>query len=107
EVRAIVGVNALDVLINDDGLVIVTQVGREGCEPERRKQRVLDRAPERTGGFSQRRQDELHAKATRHCEVLCITKTTLPRTPNSQQPTPNHAQRPTPNRALFVSGIWE
>ncbi len=63
EVWMIVGANALDVLIDDDRVVIVPQVGSEGGEPERRKQRVLDRAPERTGGFSQRWQDELHAKA--------------------------------------------
>jgi hypothetical protein len=47
-----------------DGLVVVTQVGSERGEAERRKQRVLDRTPERTGRFSQRRQDELHAKAS-------------------------------------------
>jgi hypothetical protein len=105
EVWAIVGVNALDVLVDDDGLVIISQVRGESGEPEGRKQRVLDRAPERAGGLSQRWQNELHAKAARHREVLCITKTVRPRTPNDQRP--NSQPRPTSNSQLNVVGNWE
>ena len=59
EVRAIVCVNAFDMLVDDHGLVIVTQVGSKSGEAERRKQRVLDGTPERTGCLRQRRQDHL------------------------------------------------
>src|SRR5262245_53424614 len=54
-----------DVLVDDLGLVVRRQIARDGRKPERRKQRVFDRAPIRTGGLGQGGQDQLHMEWSR------------------------------------------
>jgi hypothetical protein len=63
EIGAIGGVDALDMLVDDDGLVVRPEVPGKRREAERRKERVLDRPPVRAGRFRQGRQDELHTEA--------------------------------------------
>ena len=59
QIRTIVGRQRADMLVHDRGLVVRVEVGGEGGEPERGEQRVFDRPPVGTGGFGQRRQDQL------------------------------------------------
>ena len=62
EVGTIVELQPRHVLVFDHGFVVRPQVGRQRRQPERRKQRVFDRAPVRAGGFGQRREDEFDAE---------------------------------------------
>jgi hypothetical protein len=72
QVRGVLDRQALDVLVNDRGLVVVVQIGGQCCEAERREQRVLDRPPVRARRFGQGGQDEFSL----HCKVniLCHAK---------------------------------
>jgi hypothetical protein len=63
QVRTVVGVEPLDVLVDNHGVVVGRQIRGERGEAERREQRVLDRTPVRAGRFGQGREDELDAGA--------------------------------------------
>jgi hypothetical protein len=62
EIGCVVLADRRDVLVLDDGLVVGREVRGQHRQSQRRKERILDRPPVRTGGFGQRRQDELDAK---------------------------------------------
>ena len=53
QVGRIVQVEFLDVLVLKVDLIVVVEVPRKRCQTERRKQRVLDRAPEGPRRFGQ------------------------------------------------------
>ena len=59
QVRMVVGVYAADVFVNDDRLIVGTEIRGERGQAKRRKQRVFDRTPIGARGFGERRQDEL------------------------------------------------
>ena len=65
EIGLVVSGQPLDVLVDDHRLVVRREVGGERGQAERRKERVLDGAPVRTGRFRQRGEDELDAKRAR------------------------------------------
>jgi hypothetical protein len=59
EIGLVVDIDRRDMFVLENGLVVGRQVRRERGQPERRKERVLDRAPIRARGFGEGRQDEL------------------------------------------------
>src|SRR4029453_10351987 len=71
EVRRVVQIQPLDVFVLDLHLVAVIQVPSQSSQPERWKERVLDRAPEWAGRFGQRRKDHFDL----HCAASPISRT--------------------------------
>ena len=59
----------LDMFVHDRGVIGVFQIRRQRREAERWKQGVLDRAPERAGGFGQGREDESDAEFSHSCFI--------------------------------------
>ena len=76
QIGLVVQVERLDVLVLQGDLVVLIQVTRQGGQPERREERILDRSPEGAGGFGQGGQDQLdfHAvylqEGLRHFQVF-------------------------------------
>jgi hypothetical protein len=61
EIGSIVRVERGDVLVDDHGVIIGSQIRRERREAEGREERVFDRPPIRACRFGQSGEDELHA----------------------------------------------
>jgi hypothetical protein len=71
-VGVVAGCRAVDVLVDDQGPVVRSKIGREGREAERREQRILDGPPVRARGLRQGGEDELDAQRShgRHGQLL-------------------------------------
>ncbi len=81
QVGPIVGVEPLDVLVDDHGFVVGRQIRGERGQTERREQGVFDRAPVGAGGFGQRGENERDAKRAgrgRHLANYFTIKSDLP-----------------------------
>src|SRR6185369_6893332 len=63
-IRVVGGRGALHVLVDDHGVVVRSEIGRQGSQAERREERVLDGPPVRARGFGQGGEDELHAQGS-------------------------------------------
>jgi hypothetical protein len=61
EIGPILQVELFDVLVLDPDLEVGIEIGRQRRQPERGKQRVLDRPPVRTRRLRQRRENQLDA----------------------------------------------
>src|SRR5215475_11448128 len=64
--RAVVQLEALDVLVVDADGVLLAGVSSQCGQAERWEKRVFDRPKERTGGFRERRQNQLDAQWPGH-----------------------------------------
>ena len=64
QVGGIVDGERLDMFVDDDGVVIGSQICGEGGETERRKQRILDRAPIGAGCFCECGENEFDVEGT-------------------------------------------
>jgi hypothetical protein len=76
QVRPVVELQGRDVLVFEHGVVIGGQIGCEGRESERRKERVFDGPPVRAGRLGESRKDEFGSKAAqaRILKELCNVK---------------------------------
>ena len=80
QVGPVVGIERLDVLVDDHGLVVRRQVRGQRGQAERREQGVFDRAPIGAGRFGERGEDELDAKPAergRHAPITLHYKSNL------------------------------
>ena len=76
QVRPIVELQRRDVLVFEHSLVAGCQIGGEGRETERRKERVFDGPPVRAGRLGEGRKDEPGSNGA-HARILkglCIVK---------------------------------
>src|SRR5262245_25890506 len=57
QIGLVVQVERFNMLVMQTNVVVIDEIPRQGGKPQRRKQRIFDRTPERAFGFGQRRQD--------------------------------------------------
>ena len=77
QIGFVVEAQFLDVLVLNLDLVVGTQITGERGQAQRRKQRILDRPPERAGGFGQCGQDhfDFHVpNLARGCATCPLTR---------------------------------
>ena len=67
EVRAVIGIERFNVLVDDYRLIVRRQVRGERGQTERREQGVFDRAPIRAGRFGERGEHKLDTQCLHHC----------------------------------------
>src|SRR5499426_4896971 len=84
QIGLVVQIESFNVLVLQTDVVVIVEISGESGKPQRRKQGIFDRTPERAFGFGQRRQDhfdfhldasyrifEATAAVAAHCKVVC------------------------------------
>src|SRR5262245_44611316 len=69
QVGLVVQVEGFNVLVLQTDVVVIVEISGESGKPQRRKQGIFDRTPERAFGFGQRRQDHFDF----HRDASCVS----------------------------------